>query len=176
MLGAFSNSENDNSRRSTIVDPQILELSGIGRRVVLDKIGIDIKIELGENVQDHTVFPAIYELGPKTDHRTTDLARDPTYLAKALKLQYVPLASHKIMVKVLCAEGQDAPSIVMSTAILSPVALGPRLRRHPCCSCTCCSILVPLPSRLAAVPSALPSPLRGVVSPCHLPLQTAGPA
>ena len=39
---------------STIKSPQILELSGIGRKDVLSKIGVDVKIELpgvGENVQ-----------------------------------------------------------------------------------------------------------------------------
>lgn len=41
---------------STIKSPQILELSGIGRRDVLDRVGIPVKLELpgvGENVQDH---------------------------------------------------------------------------------------------------------------------------
>lgn len=39
-----------------IKSPQILELSGIGRRDVLDRIGVNVKIELpgvGENVQEH---------------------------------------------------------------------------------------------------------------------------
>lgn len=41
---------------STIQTPQILELSGIGRREVLNKIGVPVKVELpgvGENLQDH---------------------------------------------------------------------------------------------------------------------------
>jgi choline dehydrogenase-like flavoprotein len=39
-----------------IKSPQLLELSGIGRKDVLDRLGIDVKIDLpgvGENVQDH---------------------------------------------------------------------------------------------------------------------------
>ena len=39
--------------------PQLLELSGIGRRDVLERIGVPIKIELpgvGENMQDHSVI------------------------------------------------------------------------------------------------------------------------
>lgn len=80
---------------SAVIDPQILELSGIGQREVLEKIGVDVKIELpgvGENVQDHTVFPAIYELDPKMEHITTDLVRDPAAIAKAIKLQYIVLS------------------------------------------------------------------------------------
>lgn len=41
---------------STLKTPQILELSGFGRKDVLEKIGIPVKVELpgvGENVQDH---------------------------------------------------------------------------------------------------------------------------
>lgn len=41
----------------TIKSPQILELSGIGNRDVLSKVGIDVKLHLpgvGENLQDHT--------------------------------------------------------------------------------------------------------------------------
>jgi choline dehydrogenase-like flavoprotein len=36
-----------------IKTPQILELSGIGKREVLEKVGIDVKLDLpvGENVQ-----------------------------------------------------------------------------------------------------------------------------
>lgn len=36
--------------------PQILELSGIGRKDILDKAGVEVKVELpgvGENLQDH---------------------------------------------------------------------------------------------------------------------------
>ena len=43
----------------TIKTPQLLELSGIGRKEVLQKIGVPLKIELpgvGENVQDHLVL------------------------------------------------------------------------------------------------------------------------
>lgn len=41
---------------SAIKSPQILELSGIGDPKVLQKLGIDVKLELpsvGTNVQDH---------------------------------------------------------------------------------------------------------------------------
>lgn len=44
-----------NTRRS-LRNPQILELSGIGNKTVLDKIGIPVKLEvpgIGGNVQEH---------------------------------------------------------------------------------------------------------------------------
>ena len=43
-------------RRSAIKSPQILELSGIGRRDILEKAGVPVKIDLpsvGENLQEH---------------------------------------------------------------------------------------------------------------------------
>jgi choline dehydrogenase-like flavoprotein len=43
----------------TIKSPQLLELSGIGRKDVLDRLGVDVKIDLpgvGENVQEHVKF------------------------------------------------------------------------------------------------------------------------
>ncbi|KAG6864717.1 hypothetical protein C0991_007670 [Blastosporella zonata] len=50
-----------------IKDPQILELSGIGRREVLSKIGVETILELpgvGENLQDHNYAAISYELDP----------------------------------------------------------------------------------------------------------------
>ena len=48
-----------NARRiRTLKTPQILELSGIGRTDVLDKIGVPLKLNLpgvGENVQEHMI-------------------------------------------------------------------------------------------------------------------------
>ena len=40
----------------TVISPSILEHSGVGRKEVLDKIGVPVKLELpgvGENIQDH---------------------------------------------------------------------------------------------------------------------------
>lgn len=50
---------------SSIKSPQILELSGIGRRDVLQSIKVDVKIDLpgvGENVQEHASFIVNYEI------------------------------------------------------------------------------------------------------------------
>jgi choline dehydrogenase-like flavoprotein len=76
----------------TIKSPQILELSGVGRREVLSKIGVDVKVELpgvGENVQDHTYLGVSFELSSDVKHETFDQMRDPAYAAAAMKLQYV---------------------------------------------------------------------------------------
>ncbi|KAJ7157930.1 GMC oxidoreductase [Mycena crocata] len=71
----------------TIQDPQILELSGIGRTEILKSIGVEVKIELdgvGENVQDHTFLGVSFELAGSPE--THDRMRDPTYATEALKL------------------------------------------------------------------------------------------
>lgn len=46
----------------TIKTPQILELSGIGRKDILHQLGIDVKIVLpgvGENVQEHSLASTV---------------------------------------------------------------------------------------------------------------------
>ena len=48
----------NSAARRTIKSPQILELSGIGDRAVLEPLGIKTKVDLpavGTNVQDHVV-------------------------------------------------------------------------------------------------------------------------
>lgn len=88
--------------------PQLLELSGIGRRDVLEKIGVPLRVELpgvGENVQEHIfaqfswgassghypdcyiVFKPILELKEEVEFDTLDLLRDPVLAAKHLELQ-----------------------------------------------------------------------------------------
>ncbi|EPT01735.1 hypothetical protein FOMPIDRAFT_1119678 [Fomitopsis schrenkii] len=72
--------------------PQVLELSGIGRRDILEKIGVPLEVELpgvGENMQDHSVIGITYELqvDPKVAHKTTDLLRDPEYVKEQIRLQ-----------------------------------------------------------------------------------------
>lgn len=52
-----------NTQCSTLGSPHILELSGIGRRDVLEKAGIPLKLELpgvGENVQEHVMVGLSY--------------------------------------------------------------------------------------------------------------------
>ncbi|EKM59943.1 uncharacterized protein PHACADRAFT_206161 [Phanerochaete carnosa HHB-10118-sp] len=48
--------------------PQILELSGIGSKSVLEKAGVEVKIDLpsvGENMQEHLFGPCMWELKPE---------------------------------------------------------------------------------------------------------------
>ena len=74
---------------SAIKDPQILELSGIGRPDILSKIGVDVKLELpgvGENVQDHIIIPMTFELDPKASHETLDAMANPDHVQKVMKL------------------------------------------------------------------------------------------
>nr|GAT54545.1 GMC oxidoreductase [Mycena chlorophos] len=72
-----------------IQSPQILELSGIGRNEILDKIGVECLVDLrgvGQNMQDHTYFGVSYELDSNAGHKTYDLMRDPEFAAEARKL------------------------------------------------------------------------------------------
>ncbi|KAH9840900.1 GMC oxidoreductase [Rhodofomes roseus] len=69
--------------------PHILELSGIGRKDILDKISVSLKVELpgvGENVQEHLNLGVSWELKDTVDFETADLLRDPTHAAKHLEL------------------------------------------------------------------------------------------
>ncbi|KAJ1304689.1 hypothetical protein OPQ81_005828 [Rhizoctonia solani] len=67
----------------TFQTPQLLELSGIGQRRVLESVGIPVRIELdgvGENLQDHVYVPTMYEVTP--DHETLDVLHEPEVHAR----------------------------------------------------------------------------------------------
>ncbi|TIA89097.1 hypothetical protein E3P99_02240 [Wallemia hederae] len=67
--------------------PQILELSGIGRRDVLEQSGIDVVLELdgvGENFQDHTAVSTNWKLKEGFDSNDR-LKFDKEYLSKELQ-------------------------------------------------------------------------------------------
>lgn len=69
--------------------PQILELSGIGRKDVLERISVPVKLELagvGENVQEHIASAMTWELKDDYPWETLDLLRDPETFAKNLEL------------------------------------------------------------------------------------------
>jgi len=66
-----------------------LELSGIGRSEILQKIGVNTLIDLpgvGENVQEHIGFGIAFELDSNTPHDTLDTLRDPEHAAKNREL------------------------------------------------------------------------------------------
>ncbi|TFY79937.1 hypothetical protein EWM64_g4073 [Hericium alpestre] len=68
--------------------PQILELSGIGLKSVLEPLGIPVQLELpiGENVQDHIFIGTCWELRDGIDDPTLDIVRDPQQLKQHLLL------------------------------------------------------------------------------------------
>lgn len=102
-----------------IQSPQILELSGVGRRDLLEKHGIPILIDnanVGENLQDHPQTPISYEL--KDGLPSIDLFRDHQ-LAKAAMEQYMlngegPLGSPSFNVSYLPVV--DADGLVATEA------------------------------------------------------------
>jgi choline dehydrogenase-like flavoprotein len=69
-----------------INSPQILELSGIGRREILEGAGVECKVELpgvGENLQDHAC--AVLGLDLKPGNMTLDILGDPDTMEAAIK-------------------------------------------------------------------------------------------
>ncbi|KAL0567531.1 hypothetical protein V5O48_014466 [Marasmius crinis-equi] len=84
-----------NARREVILSagslksPQILELSGIGRKDVLSKIDVPVKVSLagvGENVQEHFFLCATYELREDTKTETFDVLRDEKEVLRQVEL------------------------------------------------------------------------------------------
>ncbi|EMD36407.1 hypothetical protein CERSUDRAFT_84557 [Gelatoporia subvermispora B] len=76
-----------------IMSPQILELSGIGDRAILEKAGVEVKVELpavGTNVQEHLFSGITYEVtAPSVDGRdivTFDPLMYPSEATKHLEL------------------------------------------------------------------------------------------
>ncbi|KAL0061374.1 hypothetical protein AAF712_011772 [Marasmius tenuissimus] len=72
-----------------IKSPQILELSGIGREDVLNRIGVPVKVPLpgvGENVQEHILLSAAYELKEGAKTETLDVLRDEKEVPRQIEL------------------------------------------------------------------------------------------
>ncbi|EKM59627.1 uncharacterized protein PHACADRAFT_250247 [Phanerochaete carnosa HHB-10118-sp] len=83
----------------TLKTPQLLELSGFGRKDVLEKIDVPLKVELpgvGENVQDHIFLGISWELKDDVPFDTLDLLRDPAVAAKHLELHESGSGLHTI--------------------------------------------------------------------------------
>ncbi|KIY64352.1 GMC oxidoreductase [Cylindrobasidium torrendii FP15055 ss-10] len=72
----------------TLKSAQILELSGIGRQDVLNRIGVPVKLELdgvGENIQDHTFAALSFELNDDQSD-TWDVLSDPDEQKRQVEL------------------------------------------------------------------------------------------
>lgn len=71
----------------SLMSPQILELSGIGSKSLLEKHGIPVLIDnpnVGENLQDHAITCQAFEVNP--DVPSSDVARDPAVLNALLEM------------------------------------------------------------------------------------------
>ncbi|EIW80025.1 alcohol oxidase [Coniophora puteana RWD-64-598 SS2] len=69
--------------------PQVLELSGIGRRDVLEAIGVPPKLDLpgvGENLQEHMYCGMSFELNDDVEDLTLDVLRDSDSLKEHMEL------------------------------------------------------------------------------------------
>lgn len=70
----------------SIQSPQILELSGIGSREILEKYGVNFIVEnlnVGENLQDHLLVPFSYEAAEGIP--TAEMIQEPGVLEWALR-------------------------------------------------------------------------------------------
>ncbi|KAK8102110.1 hypothetical protein PG984_015256 [Apiospora sp. TS-2023a] len=69
-----------------IQSPQLLELSGIGGRALLEQHGIAVMVDnpnVGENLQDHPIVGQLFEV--KEGIRSLDLLKDPAYTEAAME-------------------------------------------------------------------------------------------
>ncbi|KAF8171014.1 GMC oxidoreductase [Mycena galopus ATCC 62051] len=107
-----------------IKSAQILELSGIGRKEILEQIDVECKINLrgvGQNVQDHTYLGVSYELNPNDTHETYDLMRDPEFAAEAKRLHSELKGMHRIGITSfayfpLTSATSEAPVLIQKAA------------------------------------------------------------
>ncbi|KAJ3554276.1 hypothetical protein NM688_g3197 [Phlebia brevispora] len=74
----------------TSMSPGVLERSGIGRKDVLEKIGVPVRVDLpgvGENVQDHVYAALTYELKPDRGYTSFDMLKDDAFAKEQARLQ-----------------------------------------------------------------------------------------
>lgn len=70
-----------------LMSPQILELSGVGDRSLLERLNIPVIVEnpnVGENLQDHPISTQGFEVNP--DIPSSDVLRDPNVLNALVQL------------------------------------------------------------------------------------------
>jgi choline dehydrogenase-like flavoprotein len=70
-----------------LMSPQILELSGVGNRSLLERLSIPVVIDnpnVGENLQDHPIATQAFEVNPETP--SGDVLRDPNVLNALIQL------------------------------------------------------------------------------------------
>ncbi|KAF8905300.1 alcohol oxidase [Mucidula mucida] len=88
----------------SLKSPQILELSGIGRKDILEAIDVPVKVDLpgvGENLQEHTNVGISFELPDSITSDTLDIMRDPELAAKHADLHLKLSGLHTMGINVL---------------------------------------------------------------------------
>ena len=71
--------------------PQILQLSGIGPRSLLDRLGLDTKVDLpgiGHNFQDQPTLYSVWNFTKQVTPTTDTLLMDPSYASSQLDLYW----------------------------------------------------------------------------------------
>ncbi|KAF8313117.1 alcohol oxidase [Clavulina sp. PMI_390] len=103
--------------------PQLLELSGIGRREVLERAAVEVKVDLpgvGENLQDHVYVLSLCEMND--DVATFDALQDPGRQATETQL-------YEQERKGMYSCTQSAHAYIPATAVVPPPELK-RLKRE----------------------------------------------
>ncbi|KAJ3560869.1 hypothetical protein NP233_g10553 [Leucocoprinus birnbaumii] len=94
----------------TLMTPKILELSGIGRPIILQEAGIPVNLALegvGENVQDHIQASVVIELKDDVLDETYDVLRNPREAEKH---------------RALFAQGQGLHTMGVQSFIYTPLS------------------------------------------------------
>ncbi|KAJ3538477.1 hypothetical protein NM688_g6515 [Phlebia brevispora] len=93
----------------TMMSPVVLERSGIGRKDVLENIGVLVRVDLpgvGENLQDHVHMPVSFELKPEEGATSWDKLKDAAFAQEQAALQCVdrPYVASRMVDKVSLRE------------------------------------------------------------------------
>ncbi|KAJ7230526.1 GMC oxidoreductase [Mycena pura] len=114
-----------------IKSPQILELSGIGRKEILEKIGVECKVSsqchinvfngFTQRIDSSMMLGISYELNPNDAHETYDLMRDPKFAAEAKTLYSELKGMHRIGITSfayfpLTSATPEAPALIQKAA------------------------------------------------------------
>ncbi|KAI0837761.1 putative GMC oxidoreductase [Hypoxylon sp. FL0890] len=176
LVGKDGQRQQVSARREVILaagaikSPQLLELSGIGSKKVLEKHGIECLLDnpnVGENLQDHGFVPFSWEVAdPMT---SGDQMRNPSVVEAAMgafqEARAGPLSVHPLASAFFPLQSQDLKPISVSQ-LLSDVGQAeaePReLREQICAPGDCSAQFILAPFQLNPFPADNPSQMYGL--------------
>ncbi|KAK9780333.1 putative GMC oxidoreductase [Seiridium cardinale] len=153
-----------------VKSPQLLELSGIGSKVVLGKQGIECLVDnpnVGENLQDHGFVPFSWEVAdPMT---SGDQMRDPAVVEAVMSVYQTakagPLSVNALASAFFPLQNQDLTPLSMSQLLsdLGQADIEPTVLREQICAPGDCSAQFTLaPFQINAFPGDSPAEVYGL--------------